>query len=96
MKKIIVCVNFRANPDQPSCAARGSVALARRIEEEAARQTSPAVAVERVDCLGHCEQGPNVRLIPNGRFFHYFDDRDVPLLLAEAARECEGDCAGDV
>lgn len=83
MKKIIVCVNHRANPNQPSCAARGSKEIALRIEQEIARQGLP-VELERIDCLGHCEQGPNLRLAPNGRFFHRFDSKDIPQLLSAA------------
>lgn len=83
MKKIIICVNYRANPNQPSCAARGSTEIAVRIEQEAARQGIP-VELERIYCLGYCEQGPNLRLIPNGRFFHRFDCKDIPQLLSES------------
>lgn len=83
MKKIIVCVNYRANPSQPSCAARGSKEIALRIEQEIIEQGLP-VELERIDCLGYCAQGPNLRLTPNGRFFHRFDYQDIPQLLSEA------------
>lgn len=83
MKNIIVCVNYRANPDQPSCAARGSEAIARCIEQEIARRELP-LSVERVICLGCCRQGPNVRLAPDGRFFHHFNTGDIAQLLSEA------------
>lgn len=85
MYKIIICVNYRASPNQASCAARGSTAMALRIEQEIASQGLP-VELERVDCLGYCEQGPILRLTPNGRFFHHFDSKDIPQLLLEACR----------
>ena len=80
MKKIVVCVNHRANPSQPSCAARGSGAIANCLEAEIAARNLP-ITVERFYCLGFCEQGPNVRLAPNGQFFHALTAQDMPTLL---------------
>jgi (2Fe-2S) ferredoxin len=60
-KKIIVCTNFRANPNNPSCAGRGSPKVMAAL--------SP-ITVEESPCLGYCEIGPNLRLMPNGEFFH--------------------------
>lgn len=82
MKKIIVCVNSRANPDQPSCAARGSRELARCLETEIAKHKL-GIKVERSDCLGYCSVGPNLKLAPQGRFLHGFKKQDIPAILVE-------------
>lgn len=87
MKKIIICVNYRANPVQPSCGARGSEAIALRIEKEIDERGLP-IELERTYCLGHCEQGPNLRLAPNGEFFHRFNYQSIPRLLT-AAMNCK-------
>lgn len=66
-KKIIVCTNFRANPNNPSCAARGSKAVIATLKQEL---KSMPITVEESPCLGFCDIGPNLRLMPNGAFFH--------------------------
>ncbi len=64
-----MCTNFRANPNNPSCAARGSkeiaVALAQQLQKK-----NVLIEIEEIQCMGYCKVGPNVRLIPNGEFFH--------------------------
>jgi NADH:ubiquinone oxidoreductase subunit E len=82
MKKILVCVNYRANPDQPSCAARGSKELARCLEEELANHEI-SIKVEHADCLGYCDKGPNLKLSPEGRFFHHGSKREITAILSE-------------
>lgn len=82
MKKIIVCVNYRANPDQPSCAARGSEEIAQHLETEVAKRHLP-ISVERFYCLGHCDHGPNLHLAPGGLFFHYLSLENIAEALSE-------------
>ncbi len=69
MKKILVCTNFRANPNNPSCAARGSQEMMAHLTQQL-QQNAISIAVEESPCLGFCQIGPNVRLVPNGPFFH--------------------------
>ncbi len=68
-KKILICTNFRANPNNPSCAARGSKGLMTALTQELLEKNLPVI-VEESPCLGYCDIGPNLRLIPNGEFFH--------------------------
>lgn len=68
-KKILVCTNFRANPNNPSCAARGSKQVMAALVQELKQKNLP-IMVEESPCLGFCEIGPNLRLMPNGEFFH--------------------------
>lgn len=69
MKRILVCINHRANPNTPSCHARGSQQVLAQLSLQL-KQENIKIAVEKVQCLGYCDKGPNVRLVPNGRFFH--------------------------
>lgn len=79
---IVVCINHRANPNQPSCGARGSKAIASAIETEINKHQCD-VQVERIQCLGFCDRGPNIRIAPEGRFIHDVQLADVPNLIAE-------------
>jgi (2Fe-2S) ferredoxin len=81
-KKVIICVNYRANPDQPSCAGRGSRDLARCLKDELAGSHLD-IKIEHSDCLGYCEMGPNLKLVPQGRFFHHFKKQDIPAILKQ-------------
>jgi (2Fe-2S) ferredoxin len=81
-RKVIVCVNHRANPDQPSCGARGGEAIACSLEK-ALSHHQPGIRVERFNCLGQCDSGPNIRLSPAGPFYHHLTVQDVPGLVAE-------------
>lgn len=75
-----MCVNRRLGHDKPSCAARGSEAIARALECAAA---GTGVTVTRLKCFGRCAEGPNVR-IQGGRFFRDARLQQVPAILAEA------------
>ena len=79
-KKLLVCTNFRANPNQPSCAARGSkeivVALARQLQ-----QKNVSIEIEEIQCMGYCKIGPNLRLIPNGAYFHEVSARKFAEII---------------
>ncbi len=70
MKKLLVCTNLRTNPNQPSCAARGSLAMANALNQVIKKQNL-AIEVEHTACLGYCEIGINLRLSPNGDFIHH-------------------------
>jgi NADH:ubiquinone oxidoreductase subunit E len=68
-KKILVCTNYRANPNNPSCAARGSKEIVAELVQELHKK-NVSIKLEEIQCMGYCNVGPNVRLIPNGAFFH--------------------------
>jgi len=69
MKKVIVCVNHRSNPNNPSCGARGGVEIADSLAQVISREKLD-IDLERFKCLGLCQKGPNLRLAPDGRFFY--------------------------
>ena len=90
-RSLIVCVNHRSNPDNPSCAARGSVAIADALES-GLRERGMALEVTRIHCFGQCERGPNLRLAPGGRFFRGVRLEEVPAILDALSDPCgEGD-----
>ena len=82
-KKLLVCTNFRANPNNPSCAARGSkeliVALALQLQKK-----NVSIEIEEIQCMGYCKVGPNVRLIPNGEFFHEVSAKKFAKIIKSA------------
>ena len=80
---VIVCVNRRLGHDKPSCAGRGSEAIADALEAAAA---GTGVRVTRLKCFGRCAEGPNVR-VRGGRFFRGATLDDVPAILAEAGAD---------
>lgn len=82
MKTIIVCVNHRANPNQPSCGARGGIELADLVEKEISR-LGLNIRMERFKCLGFCDRGPNLKIAPDGRFIYGAKPEDIPILIQE-------------
>jgi NADH:ubiquinone oxidoreductase subunit E len=74
---IIVCVNRRPGNKNPSCAARGSEAIADALD---ATLRDTGVSVVRIKCFGRCAEGPNAR-IAGGRFFRGIGLADVPAIL---------------
>lgn len=84
-KQLIVCVNRRLTLRNPSCAARDSEQLADAIERRCQGLGLP-IRVERFLCLGNCENGPNMRLAPAGRFFEHVSEQDVPFIMQEIQR----------
>lgn len=79
-KTVTVCVNYRANPDAPSCGARGGVEIAEALEAAVVERGLP-VAVERFNCLGMGEHGPNLKFSPGGEFCQALHLEDLPQLL---------------
>ncbi len=68
-KKILVCTNYRANPNSPSCAARGSKEISLALTQQLQKK-KVVIQIEEIQCMGYCNVGPNLRLMPSGEFFH--------------------------
>lgn len=79
-KKVLVCTNFRANPNHPSCGARDSDKIFKALCE--ALHDTP-VLTESSPCMGLCHVGPNVRLAPNGKYFNEVNTQELKLLIKE-------------
>ena len=83
---LLVCINKRIGMkfgrEVPSCAGRGSQALADLLERGLSeRALGEQVAVERFYCFGQCEHGPNVRFYPGGTWFSEVGKDDVGTIL---------------
>jgi NADH:ubiquinone oxidoreductase subunit E len=85
MKKILVCTNYRANPNNPSCAARRSKELLASLKQEFALQ-KVLIEVESSPCMGFCEIGPNARLVPNGSFIHKITAKKLQPIIVESKK----------
>ncbi len=85
-KTILICVNRRFKADEPSCAARGSLAIAEAIEL-GVRDRRIDIAVERFICFGQCTKGPTVKLAPGG-----FILGTTPDMVAGILDQLEADC----
>ena len=60
-KKILICTNYRANKRNPSCGAKGSLELL-----DALKSKQLDISIEEAPCMGRCQQGPNINILPNG------------------------------
>jgi NADH:ubiquinone oxidoreductase subunit E len=79
-KKLLVCTNYRANPNNPSCAARGSKEIASQLMQQLHKKNVP-IEMEEIQCMGYCNVGPNFRLVPNGEFFHEVSDKKFTQII---------------
>ncbi len=84
-KKLLVCTNFRANPNNPSCAARDSQLLLEALKLELAKKNI-LIEAEASPCMGYCNVGPNTRLAPNGEFFHGVTTKNWAKLISAAKK----------
>ena len=75
-----MCINRRYRSDQSSCAARGSLKVAKAMDD-GIRHRRIALATEHLHCLGQCTKGPAMRLTPGGEYFLGVTLADVPGLL---------------
>jgi (2Fe-2S) ferredoxin len=82
---VIICINRSFSGRRPACADSGSEVLAEELEQQLAN-AGLAVEVRRITCLGQCEQGPNLRIAPGGRFFHQVSHADLPVVVTELQR----------
>jgi NADH:ubiquinone oxidoreductase subunit E len=85
---IVICINRRHGINNPSCAGRGSEAIAEELEKQLA-ELGLDIEVRGVKCLGQCELGPNLRIAPGERFFHHLTPDQLPAVIAEIVRLSE-------
>lgn len=79
-KQLLVCTNFRANPNNPSCGARDSQLVFDQLKTSLAKENIEIATVES-PCMGYCNDGPNARLAPNGEFFHGISAKNLAEVL---------------
>jgi (2Fe-2S) ferredoxin len=83
MKKLLVCTNYRSNPNNPSCGARGSQSILSALSQQFTQNGLP-IQVEKSLCLGFCQVGPNARFAPNGPFFHEISQNELSAIIVAA------------
>lgn len=79
--RVVVCVNRMRGPRGKCCGLSGSLEIAEALES-GARTRGLNVAIERIVCLGKCDDGPNLRIV-GGEFRQNLTLDDVPSLLEE-------------
>lgn len=84
-KKILVCTNFRANLNNPSCAARDSQLVLAALKQELINKHI-TLEIDESPCMGYCNVGPNIRLAPNGEFFHGVSTINLAQLIQAAKK----------
>ena len=79
--RLTVCINDRGqNAITVSCGPRGGSDLERTLSEEIDRR-GLKIEVQTIRCLGLCDKGPNVRLVPGNNWFHEVGSGDVSELI---------------
>lgn len=84
---VLICINRRLRSDQPSCASRGSYALADEIEKGLLERNIP-MTIERSVCLGQCQKGPTIRLVPGGKFYLGMELNEIGKFLDDLEEIC--------
>lgn len=79
--KLMVCVNERPAGEGASCGPRGGTAIHAALQV-LLRQENLDGALAAVRCLGTCDRGPTLRLVPNNSWFYGAHVADVPILAS--------------
>jgi len=82
-KQLIICTHQRLTDQTDSCGGRDAETLANALESLIAKQELP-IKLCRIDCLGRCHEGPNIRLAPGGSFYTQVTPEQLPAILEEA------------
>jgi len=81
---VYVCTNLRMSGN--SCANQKSKVILKALQsraDERALAGGPLVKVRSSVCMGHCGDGPNVKVI-NGDFHHRVQITDIDTILDKA------------
>ena len=83
---VFVCTNLRMSGN--SCAGSQSKALLKAMKDRADVRTvedHPFVSVKESVCMGHCANGPNVKII-GGDFYHHVKLDEIDAILDDAEK----------
>lgn len=83
-RKLQVCTHLRVGPGV-SCGGRDSAALLPQLEA-ALQKAGAGIEVETVQCFVRCARGPNLRLLPEGRFWHGVTADRLAEIVAEVCQ----------
>jgi len=87
-RKLLVCTMHRSGP-AASCGGKGGAGLAQLLAEQL-QQCGLDVAVEEIKCLVKCQDGPNLRLMPDGVSWSHVAADEVTAIVDSIARITKG------
>jgi len=90
--RVVVCVNMMRGPRGKCCGLSGSPEIADALEK-GIQERRLNVRIERIVCLGKCNDGPNLRYV-GGEFRQNLSLDDVPTLLEEFEQRAGKNDAG--
>lgn len=73
---IFVCANQK-DPGEASCAARGSAEFQKQLKDYMKSKGVKGLRVSRSLCLGLCEQGPNLCVMPENAWYAGVTSKDL-------------------
>jgi (2Fe-2S) ferredoxin len=73
---ILVCTNQK-NAGEASCAARGSGEYQKQLKDYMKSKGIPGLRISRSLCLGLCEKGPNVCIMPENVWYTGVTPKDL-------------------
>ena len=83
---IFVCVNHRTD-ERKACAHNKGSEIRQKLKIEVRKRWSKdLVRVSQSGCLGVCEQGPNVMIYPQNKWYSNVKTEDVEKILSEVER----------
>lgn len=86
---ILVCCNER-EPGEAACANRGSAEIQKQLKAYAKEKgISKRCRVSRAMCLGICEEGPNVCVMPENVWLTGVTVGDVPAIIGKYLKPLE-------
>lgn len=99
-KLVLVCTNVKDN-GRECCGAKGSADLHLKIKE-AMSAADPLIRVSRTGCLGNCETGVTVVIMPDNLWFGGANMNDVDEIVrlavgkgeVAASKDSDGDFLG--
>ncbi len=78
-KLVLVCVNVREDGAE-CCGAKGSLDFYHKLKS-AVKAAVPGVRVSRSMCLGNCESGITVALMPENVYLGEVSEVDIPEIV---------------
>ncbi|MDH3354483.1 MAG: (2Fe-2S) ferredoxin domain-containing protein [Chromatiales bacterium] len=79
--RLVICNNQRLTNQKKSCGLANAIHI-KQLKKLMLQQQIPII-IEYRKCLGQCEKGPNIRLAPSGKNFHYVSDADISAIIDE-------------
>lgn len=78
--KLMVCTMQRQPPNPCSCGNSGGLDVAEKLEQ-CINENRLAMSLKRVACFGICLKGPNVQLLPEGKYWHQVGLESVDAII---------------